>query len=302
MITQPSLSQIRGDLYLIELTPPITGFNAFIGAWVVKGEKNLLVDVGPAVTSGQLIQALDDLNIDHLDYILLTHIHIDHAGAIGEIAAHFPDPHIVCHPKGIPHLVDPTRLWQGTLKTLGETAQKYQAFKPVADQRFIPADQFNTKEIESIETLGHAPHHVSFRSGDYLFAGEAGGVCLSIQGENDYLRPATPPRFHFDVYLESVDRLLEQTPQMLCYGHFGITDDAHAMLTKHRRQLFLWKDVLENVISNAPEGGLEEACLERLLEQDELMRAFHQMKPPARRRERGFLMNSIKGFVGFLRD
>jgi len=299
---QPSITQFYQDLYLIKLYPPLTGFDNFIGVWLFKGEKNFIVDVGPAVTSQQLIQALNKLNIDHLDYILLTHIHIDHAGAIGDITAHFPKTPIVCHAKGIPHLADPSRLWEGTLKTLGKTAQKYHPFTPAPSDRFILADQFTSSCVTAIETLGHSPHHVSFHTSDYLFAGEAGGVCLSIKTTGDYLRPASPPRFYFDVYLDSIDRLLLLKPQIIAYGHFGLSDDAQNMLKKHRKQLFFWKEVICDIIKHSSYKNIETDCMERLLERDYLMQGFAMMSEDAKKREYGFLINSIRGFVGFLSD
>jgi glyoxylase-like metal-dependent hydrolase (beta-lactamase superfamily II) len=294
------ITQFYHDLYLIKLIPPLSGFDNFIGAWLFKGEKNFVVDVGPAVTSQQLIQALNKLNINHLDYILLTHIHIDHAGAIGDIAAHFPQTPIICHAKGISHLAEPSRLWEGTLKTLGKTAQKYHPFTPVPSDRFIRADQFTSSCVTAIETLGHSPHHVSFLTDKYLFAGEAGGVCLPIDKAGDYLRPASPPRFYFDVYLDSIDRLLLQTPQIIAYGHFGLTDDAPNMLKKHRKQLFVWKKVIGDVIKRSSHKNIETECMERLLEQDNQMQGFALMSDDEKKREQSFLINSIKGFIGFL--
>ncbi|MDM8556890.1 MBL fold metallo-hydrolase [Desulfococcaceae bacterium HSG7] len=294
------ITQFYHDLYLIKIAPPLTGFDNFIGVWLFKGEKNFIVDVGPAVTSLQLIQALNKLHIDHLDYILLTHIHIDHAGAIGNIAAHFPHTPIICHAKGISHLAEPSRLWEGTLKTLGKTAQKYHPFTPVPSDRFISADQFTSSCVTAIETLGHSPHHVSFITDDYLFAGEAGGVCLSIRAPDDYLRPASPPRFYFDVYLDSIDRLLLQNPKIIAYGHFGLAVDAQTMLKKHRKQLFVWKEVIGDIIKHSSYKSIETECMEQLLEQDNQMQGFASMSDDTKKRELGFLRNSIKGFAGFL--
>ena len=294
------ITQFYHDLYLIKLIPPLTGFDNFIGVWLFKGEKNFIVDVGPAVTSQQLIQALNKLNINHLDYILLTHIHIDHAGAIGDITAHFPQTPVICHAKGISHLAEPSRLWEGTLQTLGKIAQKYHPFTPVSSDRFISADQFTSSCVTAIETLGHSPHHVSFLTDDYLFAGEAGGVCLSVRETNDYLRPASPPRFYFDIYLDSIDRLLMQNPQILCYGHFGLTVDAQKMLKKHRKQLFVWKEVIGDIIKRSSYENIETECMEHLVEHDNLMQGFALMSDNAKKREQGFLINSIKGFIEFL--
>ena len=101
------IDQITDDLYLLTLVPPIPGFEAFICSWLYKGDQVFIVDVGPAVTADDLITALQTLDVFGLDYILLTHIHLDHAGGIGEIAQAFPGTPIVCHPAGIPHLIDP---------------------------------------------------------------------------------------------------------------------------------------------------------------------------------------------------
>ena len=76
------INEISNNLYLITLTPPIPGFNNFIGVWLYKGKRTFIVDVGPSVTTNGLLEALQDLKVQHLDFILLTHIHIDHAGGI----------------------------------------------------------------------------------------------------------------------------------------------------------------------------------------------------------------------------
>ena len=86
---------IEDNLSLIELVPPIAGFDRFIGAWLYQDQFSFLIDVGPAITVPDLLSALTELNITKLDYILLTHIHIDHAGGIGDIARHFPKTPII---------------------------------------------------------------------------------------------------------------------------------------------------------------------------------------------------------------
>ncbi|MBT8375187.1 MAG: MBL fold metallo-hydrolase, partial [Deltaproteobacteria bacterium] len=188
------ISAVSDDLFLITLPPPMPGFDDFIGCWLYSGNKSFIVDPGPTVTSEALAGTLKKLKISHLDYIFLTHIHIDHAGGVGDIATYFPNSPIICHKAGIPHLVDPSRLWEGSVKTLGEKATAYGQIKPVSPDRFIAADQFMSELITPIFTPGHSPHHVSYLAKEYLFAGEAGGVFLSNNCNSEYLRPATPPR------------------------------------------------------------------------------------------------------------
>ena len=111
-----------------------------------KGSPAFIVDAGPSATAPQLLAALEDLDIRHLDYILITHIHIDHAGAVAELSRAYPDAAIVCHPAGIPHLEDPVRLWEGSVKTLGDVGKAYGPLQPVPGGRMVDADGFTAEE------------------------------------------------------------------------------------------------------------------------------------------------------------
>ncbi len=299
-----SIQKLADDLFLIPLTPPMTGFSNFFSAWLYRGEINCLIDVGPSSTAPDLLGALQALNIDHLDYILLTHIHLDHAGAIGEIADTFSQPRIVCHPAGLSHLTEPSRLWEGTKKVLGSMALEYGPIRPVAEDRLLEASRFQSEFITPIFTPGHAPHHVSFETEKYLFVGEAGGVHRSMPSNRYYLRPATPPRFFLDVALQSLDALDACRADTICYGHFGIQKDSAKMLQAHRKQLLLWEGLIQDELNQLAEGtGAQEqiaACLARLLKEDPLMALFDQLLPEVQERETNFLQNSIIGYLGWI--
>ncbi len=296
------IDHIADDLSLITLNPPIDGFDNFISAWLYQGEVSYLVDVGPASTAGGLLKMLDEAAVDHLDYILLTHIHLDHAGAIGEIAGKFLHTPIVCHPAGIPHLVEPARLWEGTKKVLGSTAEGYGPIQAVDAERFVDAEQFRSETIVPLITPGHASHHVSYNTKKYLFAGETAGVYYAISPGRFYLRPATPPRFFFETAVESIDKLINSNPTRLCYGHYGITDDGLHKLKTTRRQLFSWKAMIVDEINRSDSDDLIEICKERLLREDPLLANLHDLPEPAQNREDYFLRNSIRGFIGYLKE
>ena len=103
--------QIDSHLFLIDLPQKLEGFHNFIGAWVYRDEDVcFLVDPGPAASINALEEALRALEVTHLDFILLTHIHIDHAGGTGKILARFPGARVICHPAGIKHMVNPAKL------------------------------------------------------------------------------------------------------------------------------------------------------------------------------------------------
>jgi glyoxylase-like metal-dependent hydrolase (beta-lactamase superfamily II) len=297
------IQQLADDLFLIPLTPPRTGFSSFISAWLYRGEITCLIDVGPSSTAPDLLRALQELKIDKPDYILLTHIHLDHAGAIGEIAVAFSQTPIVCHPAAISHLVEPSRLWQGTKKVLGSMALDYGPIKPVAENRLLDATRLHHKLITPILTPGHAAHHLSFQTEKYLFAGETGGVHIALPENRFYLRPATPPKFFLETALQSVDTLIACRAKAICYGHFGIQKDAAKMLKIHRNQLLFWEERIKDEMNHHQAHRAEDqvtACLKRLLKEDPLMATFNQLPPDIQKRETYFLKNSISGYIGWL--
>jgi glyoxylase-like metal-dependent hydrolase (beta-lactamase superfamily II) len=290
-------------LYQIVLTPPIKGFDHFIAAWLVQGpEAVYLVDVGPAVTVTQLTDALARLGVDHLDYICLTHIHIDHAGAIGHLARQFAETPVVCHPKGADHIVDPERLWQGTKKTLGDTARAYERMLPLSPERIATESDLAAAPFQLLDTPGHSPHHYAIAAAECLFAGEAGGVCLPLASGDVYLRPATPPRFFLETSLASIDRIMAAAPRTICYGHFGLQEDGMQMLARHRDQLLFWGKTLAAARNERHSGSQEnfEGLVDLMLRNDPNLTGFVQLAPEVQERERGFLLNSVKGFVGYL--
>lgn len=301
MIAQPNPD--RDNLHLIPLTPPMTGYEQFISAWLFLGEPSFLVDVGPASTTNILFDSLDQLGVTDLDFILLTHIHLDHAGAIGAVAARFDRAPIVCHAAGIPHLIDPERLWEGTQKVLGDIALGYGPIAPVAPKRLVDAVKFDHAAINPILTPGHAAHHVSYVLGDILFAGEAIGVRIDLGDDREYLRPATPPRFFLDTAISSLESLVAAAPRWLCYGHFGMGDDAVERLVRQRDQILFWEQAIGRLFDQVGNSeNIEEQCIAMLLKEDPLLANFQHLPAAIHEREHYYLGNSIKGFLGWIKE
>ncbi len=293
------IEKIATNLYLIDLKQKIEGFRNFISSWVVIGDLNFLVDVGPAATINNLISYLEELSINRLDYIFLTHIHLDHAGGIGELVEHFPEAQVVCHEKAVRHLVNPEKLWEGSKKTLNDIALQYGEIKPIPEGRIIPSEKFQGEQIRTIETPGHALHHVSYLYDKYLFAGEAGGTFHRI-GDKIYLRPATPATFFLEKAVASIDKLLELGKKQICYGHFGIHNDSRKMLQKHREQLFLWEDIIAEERKTSKKEELLENCISRLLLKDIFFMPLNKLDRDIQAREIYFVKHSIQGYLGYL--
>ena len=278
------------------------GFNPFFGSWICQGDLNIMVDVGPANTAGRLLNSMETLGLDRLDYILLTHIHIDHGGALSEVLACYPEAKIICHEKGIPHLVDPSRLYEGSLKVLGDLARTYGSPGPIAEERLVPHTKCRIDGLRIIETPGHAIHHLSFTYGGRLYAGEAAGNYF-IVGKREYLRPATPPRFFLDVFIKSVDRLLALEDQPIRYAHVESAETSHRLLGLFRNQLLFWESVIgESVTRGGAKTDIIQGSVDRLLKEDPSLAEFDHMDEDTQRREKTFMTNSIKGFVGFFEE
>ena len=297
-----NIKKIHRNLYLIDLQQNIKGFRDFISSWLFIGDCNFLVDVGPASTVKELIASLKKLSIQSLDYVFLTHIHLDHAGGIGEFVKFFPEAKVICHERAVEHLVKPEKLWQATKKVLGEVAIAYGEMKPLSEEKIIISSEFELEGFQVLNTPGHAVHHVSYVWNKYLFAGEAGGVfhCL---GDNIYQRPATPPRFFLEVAVESLDTLLNLSKKEICFGHFGIHRDTKEILERHRYQLFLWKDVVADQMKRkSDKEKMFQDCISELLLIDEAFMPFNFLDDDIRERERYFIKNTLDGYLGYCKD
>ena len=201
----------------------------------------------------------------------------------------------------MPHLIDPTRLWEGSLATLGEKAIAYGPIDPVPKESLFSPEDIRLEGLTILETPGHAPFHLSFCYQDYLFCGESAGVFVPL-GEKIYLRPPTPPRFFLEQTVASVDKMLALPDQAIYFGHAGSHPSSQKMLGLYREQLFRWKDIISEVLQSVSEDVVVKQAMEVLLEKDPLLACFPQMDVLSQQRERYFMANSINGFVGYLKS
>ncbi|MFA5700290.1 MAG: MBL fold metallo-hydrolase [Desulfuromonas sp.] len=292
--------------------PKLEGFRNFINAWIYSADTtSFVLDPGPLSSIPVLLQALQQHGVERLDYILLTHIHIDHAGGTGELLRHFPAAQVICHPAGIKHMLAPQALWEGSLKVLGKVAMEYGEIVPVPEQNIHYRPLLGDSGITVLQTPGHAAHHLSFMFGDLLMAGEVAGVCLDTPS-GIYMRPATPPRFDLDIALESLQRVMAHKPQKMIFAHSTMQDHAMECLKIAEKQLYLWVkgiiELTENGADNGLKGGAEEGADEHLhavmypwlLQHDPVFATIEALPDDIKKRELYFFGNSIKGMRGFV--
>jgi glyoxylase-like metal-dependent hydrolase (beta-lactamase superfamily II) len=297
---EPDILTVAPNIKLLHLQPPIPGYNKFIGPYLISGKKNALVDTGPSAAIPSLLCALSKINMnpDDIDYVVFTHIHIDHAGNAGGMARELPNARIVAHSRAHEHLINPTALWQASLKVLGDYAIKSGPIEPVPEDRIIDAtdnmklDLGNGLTLEIYLTPGHSVHHLSLfdRAGGMLFAGEAAGVCI-----NGAMRLATPPPFKLDVTLSSIDKLIELNPVKLCYSHFGCYNNALERLELYRKKLLEWYKIINQA---ARIGNKPEEIFKVLRDKDKDLDYLDNLDSDVYSREFSLIINSIRGIAG----
>lgn len=182
-----------------------------------------------------LLSALDELGVDYanVDFLALTHVHLDHAGGAGSYMQKFPNAKLIVHPRGAKHMADPTALIEGVCEVYGksETERMYGEIIPIDRERIISADDgyvFNIgdKKIITLETPGHAKHHNSYydESDSVIFSGDAFGVSYSeMQTEKGrWAIPTTSPvQFSPEDMVSSINKMLALNPKKILLTHFG---------------------------------------------------------------------------------
>jgi len=293
--------RILENLFLVDLDLPIPGFSSFISSWIIKkGDRGIIIDPGPSTTINILRNALREIGIKEIDYILLTHIHLDHAGGCGDLIKSYPNALIICHPQAVAHLADPERLWQGSVGVLGNLARVWGRPSPVNKKRICHESDILWKDyiIQSLATPGHASHHLCFFFKDLVFAGEVAGISVPSRNK-PYIRPATPSPFRPDIALHSISLVIERRPQLICYGHYGLLEDAVTMLEMAQEQIGFWLTIIKDRKIkglNLDEGEI----FSEILAKDPHLSTFHQLESAIQKREAYFIKNSIKGMVGFI--
>ncbi|HEX2295223.1 MAG TPA: MBL fold metallo-hydrolase, partial [Actinomycetota bacterium] len=211
------------------MTRPLTidlkmhGFPGITGAFVVRGDRTALVETGPKSSLEHLVAGLDAAGVDEVDCIVVTHIHLDHAGAAGTLAARWPAAEVFVHPVGAPHLADPGKLWASAARIYGDAMESlWGGIDPVPADRLVEVGDGDTIDLGStalraIETPGHARHHHAYldEAGGTLFYGDALGVRLPDVG---VIRPATPPpEFDLEAAIASIGRIRDAAAERLCF-------------------------------------------------------------------------------------
>jgi glyoxylase-like metal-dependent hydrolase (beta-lactamase superfamily II) len=243
------------------------GAERVIGAYVLDTQDGPAVfDCGPSSCAARLQEGLRErgLELQDIRHLLLSHIHLDHAGAAGVLVREHPALQVHVSAIGAPHLVDPSRLEASARRLYGDAFDElWGELAPVPEENvYIVGDR--VLGLECFPTPGHASHHVCYLDADgTLYAGDAAGV--RIQPHRAVLPPTPPPEFDFEVWLATIDEIERRTPARLALIHFGVADDVARHLDELRARLAQWV-ALEGVteaaftetVSSDVDTGLDE--------------------------------------------
>jgi len=243
----PDITDLGDDVFQIDTR--MAGYEGITAGYLIRSSRPCLVETGTSTSAPVVRAALAALGIapDDLATVVVTHIHLDHAGWVGDIAAMFPAAEVVVHERGARHLADPSRLMASARLVYGDVLDVlFGELSPVPAARLRALEDVGVvdlgdgRRLSSYYSPGHAKHHVGLldsASGD-LYVGDAAGVYVPETGD---LRPATPPPdFDLDVALASLAKFAALDPTRLLFSHYGPVSDVPSTLERSAEEIAVW--------------------------------------------------------------
>ncbi|GAA2313375.1 MBL fold metallo-hydrolase [Actinomadura luteofluorescens] len=260
METTTTITPLGGDVY--EIDTRMAGYTGITAGYLILSDRPCLVEPGTSGSAPVVQAALREMGVgpDDLASVVVTHIHLDHAGGVGDIAGMYPRAEIVVHEKGARHLADPSRLMRSARMIYGDALDTlFGELKPTDAARIRAVEDTGVidlgggRRLESHHSPGHAKHHVGLvdsQTGD-LYVGDAAGIYVP---ETADVLPATPPPdFDLDTALESLGKFRSLGPQRLLFAHYGPVQEVEDTLERSAEELRIWVDA----VKDARDQGLD---------------------------------------------
>lgn len=242
------------------------GFDA---AWlVVEQGRAAFIDCGTSHAVPAMLKALADAGLapEAVDWLILTHVHLDHAGGAGALLAHLPNAQVLVHPRGAPHLIDPSRLVAGATAVYGaqDMARHYGQVLPIAAQRVVQMHDgqhidLAGRQLLCIDTPGHARHHqcvLDTRTRSW-FTGDTFGISYrELDGTHGhFIIPTTSPvQFEPEALISSIRRLLERQPTAMHLTHYGSVGEVERLGQQLIEQIQAMVAIARQVAAGGSDG------------------------------------------------
>lgn len=267
-----NVTEVAENIYMID--DQLYSIPKFGSVYFLDEDKKALVDTGPATSSGVVLEGIKQIGHkpEDIDYLIITHIHLDHGGGAGTLLQSMPNARIVVHNRAVRHLINPKMLISSVLEAQGEDAMiKNGEVIPVDEHRITPAHdgdiiRLGDKQLLTLlDTPGHAPHelciHESRNNG--IFVGDA--VANQVAGTDISLPVTPPPSFDLEQYIDSLNKLLKRNASKLYFAHFGVSDKVEEKIKQAINELktrdeIIAKAAREHSIDRAVDMVINHAC------------------------------------------
>ncbi|MFH0941914.1 MAG: MBL fold metallo-hydrolase [Chloroflexota bacterium] len=238
-------------------------------------DRKALVDSGPSSSAATVIEGIRRVGVglDEIDYIIATHVHLDHAGGVGTLLESMPRARVVVHQRGAKHLVQPDKLMASATSAQGAgIINRYGEVVPVVPSRVrtvAGGDAISLSDaqvLEFIEAPGHAPHELCIREsrGGGVFTGDALGLYLGDGDRHALLQVHPPPSLDLEVCLETVARIKKVGPERLYFAHFGTAAPAGEVIDEITRQLRSYLKLAQDAVAGDRLDGLAKILTEQI--------------------------------------
>lgn len=295
------IEKVTEGIYLIDTKA--LGIERFVAAYLLVDEKVVLVDVGYPSSAGVLTSSMDSVGIkpSSIDLIIATHVHLDHAGAAGHLVSMSPKAKVIAHPKGLRHLLDPSRLIESVKSIYGPGIFDYFGYPmPIGPDRVLGVKdgesiELGNKVLKVLYTEGHAPHHLSVyeESTGSLFTGDTvSGFHVEFPAN---IPASMPSSFELEKAKEDLRRLISLNPKLLLTPHFGVRHDAIRELEAEISLLDWWAGLVKEIARKAKD---EDESLEMAL--DALLKRYGLKPSRVPEHVRTVVRLAIQGMLGYL--
>ncbi|MGZ4105932.1 MAG: MBL fold metallo-hydrolase [Tumebacillaceae bacterium] len=238
MTDKRTVEALPHDIYLFDLQE--AGERGRTGSYVIRGEKNAIVDVGSSHARERILEAIAEIGLtpEQIDYVIVTHIHLDHSGGVGYLLPLLPNATVVCHPRAARHLIDPSRLIAGATAVYGDLEPIFGQILPVPEERVLIREDGETIDLGQghlltfYDTPGHARHHFSIHDAgsNGIFTGDTVGIRYVPELTGwDFIcmfPSSSPSEFDLAAVHTSIERLQQLGAERIYHAHFGVTEPA----------------------------------------------------------------------------
>jgi glyoxylase-like metal-dependent hydrolase (beta-lactamase superfamily II) len=272
------VDEVAENVYMID--DQVCSISKMGSVYLLDEEKKALVDSGPPSSAGIVLDGIRKVGVspEDINYIIVTHVHVDHAGGAGILLKDMPQAQVVVHHKGARHLLKLAKLIDSTIKTVGtEIIAQWGEVVTVEPERVQVVhdnDVIQLSEeqaLDFIDAPGHAPHELCIyeRRNGGIFTGEALGLYFA---DNEVLLPChPPPSFDLELCIKTIQRLRTLNASRLYFAHFGVTDRVEEILQLAIDKLQMYGNVVAEAIEENTLDDITERVLAQVVPELELM-------------------------------